>query len=197
MEKQLKKQSKVKNTKDKSISIIELTTNKEVKNIIITKQSEIEDTNKIVRISNKVNINNIRKGIRRQTEKTIILRDKIERLRWKEEESRKVREQIHENKEYKDIDIFYRPVFNHDIPFDPQKYHYEIARLRKKQTHAQKLLDEINEDRETIENYKKITTSRIYIPRRLLKKPTCIDQILEAGPSSVKKNIVMNFDHWQ
>lgn len=100
-------------------------------------------------------------------------------------------QKIIENKIFRKIDIFYRPVFNVYEPFNQEIYKYELYRLQLRQKHAEKIVEESNEDREKIEEYKRITTSLKYkeLP---LKKPKCNGQTSPTAISLVNVDILSN-----
>lgn len=113
----------------------------------------------------------------------------------------KIQTQINENRVFKQIDLFYRPVFNVYEPFNRDVYKYELYRLFLREQHAERIFEEIKEDKERLEEYRRVTKSIEY-KKLPLKKPecktqtslnaVCNDQISPNAVSSVNVDILSN-----
>lgn len=119
------------------------------------------------------------------------LNDEIEQTLRQKNHRETIAQKINENKIFKEIDIFYRPVLNVYEPFNQKVYEEELYRLQLRQIQAEKIVEELNEDREKLEEYKKITTSIKYkeLP---LKRPKCTDQTSPIAVSLVNADILSN-----
>jgi len=95
-----------------------------------------------------------------------------------------IQTRIKENRVFKQIDLFYRPVFNVYEPFNRDVYKYELYRLFLREQHAERIFEEIKEDKERLEEYRRVTKSIEY-KKLPLKKPECKTQ---TSPNAVCKD---------
>jgi hypothetical protein len=120
----------------------------------------------------------IQRSIRRQQTVRTAIEKKITEASEQLTKQKEVKEKILQNYTFKDIDVFYRPCFDYNKPFNPQLYYYELARIKHREQQVKKLKEEINEDKLSLENYKQTTTKNIYVPKNHQTLSTCTDPTL-------------------
>lgn len=120
----------------------------------------------------------IQRGIRRQQNIRTTIEGKIKEASEQLTKQKEVKDKILQNYTFKNVDLFYKPCFDYNKPFNSQLYYYELARIKQREQQVQKLKDEIKEDKQAIEKYKQVTTTNIYVPKNHVKLSTCTDQTL-------------------
>ena len=161
--------------------------------IELRKQEKIEEERRAKQLTKELKEQQeIRKTINDLVNRHNKLQRYINKKKEQHEFKQRIKEIIYENKTYRNIDIFYRPVFDHDQPFNEDIYYHEIARLKQKQDHIERMVEELNEDKKTLEDYKTITTNRIYIPIVRNQGGECIARTFRDTPTIVNTNILEN-----
>ena len=151
--------------------------------ITISTHKRPKQTNGII-----VQIDELHQQCKQRYEK---VNQEIEQILRKIQHQEEIERHIEENKIFRNIDIFYRPVLNVYEPFNPSIYNYEKYRLQLRQKQAEKIIDELNEDKNKIEEYKRITTSLKH-KKLPLTRPKCKDQTSPTAVSLVNVDILSN-----
>jgi hypothetical protein len=82
-----------------------------------------------------------------------------------------IEEKLMENEEFKEVDLFYRPVFDYTRPFNPAVYEHEHQRLQMRKKQVAKLISEIDEDEMRLEYYRERTSRSITQQRKQDNEP--------------------------
>jgi hypothetical protein len=82
-----------------------------------------------------------------------------------------IEEKLMEIEEFKEVDLFYRPVFNYTKPFNPAIYEHEHQRIQMRKKQVAKLINEIDEDEMRLEHYRERTSRYINQQRRQDNEP--------------------------
>jgi hypothetical protein len=82
-----------------------------------------------------------------------------------------IEERLMEIETFKEVDLFYRPVFNYTRPFNPAVYEHEHQRIQMRRKQVTKLLDEIEEDEMRLEYYRDKTSKYIMQQQRQDNEP--------------------------
>ena len=162
----------------------------EVEHSIVTK--EVPEYEQIVKIKKTKEQAIICSRLNKQIKRQEAIRAKIQRKVYEAnkqlKEQKELKDKIFQNYTFKDIDLFYRPCFDHSKPFNTYLYYHELARIKEREKQVKKLIDEIKEDKQNLERYKTITSQTIYLPKRHKKLSTCTDPTLQVSTATVRQD---------